>query len=138
MAIEFSHGLMMLLWGVGLPLLIWHRLARLSRAYVWFSLAFVLGSAVSHQLLGECVLTTLARASWQSAGGHPDALPFIVRFTNWVAGVRPSARAAVLVWQVAIALYCVAFLWGWRRLASSSARSGSSAGAEQDRPAGEC
>jgi hypothetical protein len=126
---------MMLLWGVGLPLLIWHRLARLSRAYVWFSLVFVLGSVVSHQLLGECVLTTLARVSWESAGGQPEAVPFIVRFTNWVAGVRPSARAAVLVWEVAIALYCVAFLWGWRRLASRSAPSRSTTRAEQDRPA---
>ena len=133
-AIEFSHGLMMLLWGVGLPLLIWHRLARLSRAYVWFSLVFVLGSVVSHQLLGECVLTTLARASWREAGGHVDAVPFIVRFTNGVAGIRPSTRIAVLVWEVAIALYCVAFLWGWRRLASGSARSRSITGTEH-RPA---
>ena len=122
LAVEFSHGLLMVLWGVGLPLLVWHRFPRLSRAYVCFSLAFVAVSVVSHQLLGECVLTTLARACWQLAGSPGDDVPFIVTFTNWVAGVSPDSRAAVLAWEFAIALYCMVFLWGgWRRFAGTSA-----------------
>lgn len=112
----------MVLWGVGLPLLVWHRFPRLSRAYVCFSLAFVAGSVLSHQLLGECVLTTLARTFWQLAGSPTGDVPFIVTFTNWVAGVSPDSRAAVLTWELAIALYCIVFLWGGgRHLAGNSA-----------------
>jgi hypothetical protein len=110
----------MVLWGLGLPLLFWHRFARLSRAYVGFSLVFIVGSVVSHVVLGECVLTTLARSSWQLAGRHTESVPFIVTFTNWVAGVRPGNRAAVLSWQLAIVLYCVALLWGSGRLPRKS------------------
>jgi len=115
-AVEFCHGLMMVLWGLGLPLLLWHRFERLSRLYMWLSLVFVAGSLVSHQLLGECVLTTLARQLWQSAGVATENVPFIVRFTNQVAQIRPSTRSAVLIWEAAILLYCVVFLWGRRRL----------------------
>ena len=114
--VEFGHGLMMVLWGLGLPLLLWHRFERLSRLYMWLSLVFVAGSLVSHQLLGECVLTTLARQLWQSAGVATDHVPFIVRFTNQVARIRPSTRGAVLIWEAAILIYCVAFLWGRNRL----------------------
>ena len=134
-AVEFSHGLVMVVWGLGLPLLLWHRFQRLSRLYMWLSLAFVGGSVVSHQLLGECVLTALARSLWQSAGVPADDVPFIVQLTNHVARIRPSARSAVLIWEAAIAIYCVAFLWGQRRLlqrspqtvepATESARGGS-------------
>jgi hypothetical protein len=119
--VEFSHGLLMVLWALGLPLLFWHRYARLSRAYVGFSLVFIIGSVVSHVVLGECVLTTVARASWQLAGRQTENVPFIVTFTNWVAGVRPGNRAAVLTWQVAIVMYCLASLWGSGRLARKSA-----------------
>jgi hypothetical protein len=121
LAVEFSHGLLMVLWGLGLPLLVWHRFARLSRAYVCFSLTFVAVSVVSHQLLGECVLTTVARTLWQSAGSPTESVPFIVTFTNWVAGFSPDSRAAVLIWEFAIALYGIVFLWsGWRRFSSKS------------------
>jgi hypothetical protein len=114
--IELIHGLLMLIWGLGLPLLVWRRFPRLRRGYSWFSLTFVGISLVSHALLGECVLTTWARALWQAGGGYAEKVPFIVTFTNRVAHVRPSTDAAVLVWEVAILLYCVLGLWGWRWL----------------------
>jgi len=121
--VEFSHGLMMIVWGLGLPLLIWHRFRRLSRLYMWLSLVFVGGSVLSHQLLGECVLTALARSLWQAAGVQTEDVPFVVQFTNQVARIRPSAKSAVLAWEAAIAVYCVAFLWG-RRLAQRSPQHG--------------
>jgi hypothetical protein len=116
-ALEFVHGALMVLWGLGLPLLLWHRFERLSRLYMWLSLVFVAGSLISHQLLGECVLTTLARELWQGAGMATDNVPFIVRFTNSVARIRPSTRSAVLIWEAAILIYCAAFLWGRKALA---------------------
>jgi hypothetical protein len=51
-----------------------------------------------------------------------DRVPFIVRFTNGVAGIRPSTRAAVLLWEGAIAIYCVALLYWWRRTSGSQGR----------------
>jgi len=119
-AVEFSHGLVMVLWGLGLPLLLWHRFQRLSRLYMWLSLAFVGGSVLSHQLLGECVLTALARWLWQRAGVPVEEVPFIVQLTNQIARIRPSARSAVLMWEAAIAIYCMGFLWGQKRLLQRS------------------
>ncbi|MEO8179929.1 MAG: hypothetical protein ABI895_13935 [Deltaproteobacteria bacterium] len=134
LAVELSHGLLMTLWGLGLPLLVWHRWQRVSRAYLWFSLAFVGGSLLSRWLLDGCFLTALAQSLWEAAGTPAERVPFIVRFTNKVAGIRPSTRAAVLIWQAGISIYCVSLLCGWRRLerkpearliGSSQARRGS-------------
>jgi hypothetical protein len=119
-AVELCHGLLMVVWGLGLPLLVWRRFERLSRAYGWFSLTFVLGSLLSRVVLGECVLTTVAHWLWQASGGHQEKVPFIVTFTNSVARIRPSNDAAVLIWEVAIALYILIGLWGWRSRAQSA------------------
>lgn len=108
------HGLLMVVWGLGLPLLVWRRSSRLSRAYVWFSLTFVLGSLLSQALLHQCVLTRLAHQLWEAGGEHAERVPFIVTFANTVARIRPSTDAAVLIWKVGIALYCVVALIGWR------------------------
>lgn len=75
LALELSHGLLMVVWALGLPLLVWHRLALLSRAYVGFSLVFVAGSVISHLTLGECVLTMLARAAWNIPALLPKTSP---------------------------------------------------------------
>lgn len=113
-SVELCHGLLMIAWGLGLPLLVWRRHPRLSHYYVRFSLVFVLGSLLSNVLLGGCVLTTLAHWLWEAGGGHAERVPFIVTFTNRVASIRPSNDAAVLIWEIAIATYCVVGLWGWR------------------------
>jgi hypothetical protein len=105
----------MLAWGLGLPLLVWRRWPRVRHAYVWFSLGFVLVSLASHLLLGECVLTLWAHSLWQATGEANQQVPFVVTFTNRIAGVRPSTDAAVLIWELAIAAYCVLGLWGWQR-----------------------
>jgi len=114
-AVDFTHALAMLAWGLGLPLLVWHRYERLSRAYMWFAIGFVVISVASNRILGECFLTTLARYFWQTAGGFRDGVPFTVLFANAVAGIRPTAREAVLAWEAAITLTSIGTLWCWRK-----------------------
>lgn len=113
--VEIVHALAMIVWGLGLPLLVWHRYERLVRAYMWFAIAFVTTSVVSNLVFGECFFTTLARHLWTAAGGFRDEVPFIVLFTNAVAGIRPSTRAAVLAWEVAIVATSIGTLWCWRK-----------------------
>jgi hypothetical protein len=115
MAIDWTHALVMIAWGVGLPLLVWHRFPRISRAYMWFAMSFVVLSVVSHEILGECFLTTLARAAWTSGGGFRERVPFTVLLTNAVAGIRPSTRAAVLAWEFAVFASSLGSLWCWHK-----------------------
>jgi hypothetical protein len=112
-AVDLVHAGSMLVWGLGLPLLFWHRFRRLSRAYVMFSAIFVLVSLGSHALLGECVLTTLARHLWLAGGGYRDGIPFTALLANAVAGIRPTQREVVLVWELAVLASSVGSLWCW-------------------------
>lgn len=105
----------MLLWGIGLPLLLWHRFPRLSRVYMKFAIGFVVISIVSQYLLGECVLTTLARALSRAGGGQRGSVPFMATLANTVAGIRPTQRGVVLVWEVAVLATSVGSLWCWHR-----------------------
>ena len=103
-AVDLAHALAMLVWGVGLPLLFWHRWPRLSRAYMVYSLVFVATSVSSQLLLGECFLTTVARDLAQ-ADSNPTVrhhTSFTVRLVEAVAGMRPSERTAVRLWELAI------------------------------------
>lgn len=115
MAVDVSHALIMVAWGLGLPLLVWHRFERLSHAYTLFAAVFVVSSVGSHWALGECLLTTLARSLWVASGGWRDQVPFTVVLTNTVAGIRPSTQSAVLVWEAAIFVTSVGGLWSWRK-----------------------
>ena len=115
--VDSVHGLAMIAWGLGLPLLFWHRWRRLTRAYVIYSVAFILISVGSHVLLGECLLTRLARELYD-AGHHPelrDQVSFIVRATEAVAGIRPNERWAVLVWEGALLIGSAGLLLHLRR-----------------------
>lgn len=110
-SVDLTHALLMLLWGIGLPLLYWNRYPRLSQAYEWFALAFVGGSVASHLAIGECFLTLLSRNLWEAAGGFRDRIPFVVLLVNAVARVRPSTRTAVLFWQGAVVVSALSVLW---------------------------
>ncbi|MEI9941887.1 MAG: hypothetical protein WDO69_32130 [Pseudomonadota bacterium] len=114
-SVDLTHAVSMLVWGLGLPLLVWHRFPRLSRAYMWFAAAFVVISLVSHGALGECVLTRIARELWRAGGGYRDGVPFVALLANSIAGLRPSNRQVVLVWEAAIFLTSVGGLWCWHR-----------------------
>lgn len=116
-AVDVLHAAAMILWVLGFPLLVWHGWPRWSRAYAWYSMVFVVLSQGSHWLLGECFLTTISRWLWQgvaASGKEPDVL-FTVRFVNFVAGIRPSERAAVLVWEFAVVVCSLGMLWYWHR-----------------------
>lgn len=115
MGLDVAHAVAMLVWGLGLPLLVWHRFERLSHLYTLFAALFVVLSVASHWTLGECFLTTLARSSWQASGGWRDAVPFTVVLANTVAGIRPSTQNAVLVWEAAILMTSLGSLWSWRK-----------------------
>lgn len=105
----------MLAWGLGMPLLFWHRLPKLSRAYMWFSMAFVVITVVSRAVLGECFLTTIARELWLAGGGFRDHVPFTVIATERIAGIRPTTREAVLFWEIAVFVTSAGGLWYWYR-----------------------
>lgn len=113
--VDLVHALSMLLWGVGLPLLLWHRFPRLSRAYMWFATGFVLISVVSHYFLGECLLTAVARWLWHAAGSARDGAPFMALLVNTIAGIRPTNRNVVHVWELAVLATSVGSLWCWAR-----------------------
>lgn len=114
-SVDLAHVLSMLLWGLGLPLLVRHHFPRLSRAYMWFAAAFVVISLASHGAWGECVLTRVARELWRRGGAYRDGIPFVALLVNSIAGLRPSNRLVVLLWEVAIFLTSVGGLWCWRR-----------------------
>ena len=113
--VDVAHALSMLVWGLGLPLLVWHRFPRLSRTYMWFAVVFVLISVGSHVLLGECVLTTAARFLWHASGRARDGAPFMTLLVNQLAGFRPNNRIIVLVWELAVFATSVGSLWCWAR-----------------------
>jgi hypothetical protein len=134
--VDVIHTLAMLVWGIGLPLLLWHRWPRLSRAYLWYALVFVVVSVGTHRLYGECFLTKLARDL--RALGDPNVLSdyasFSVRLVNFVAGIRPSERSAVLAWEFGLAISSVImlrYMYKSRRLErekqAQSVRAGTSA-----------
>lgn len=113
--VDLVHASSMLLWGLGLPLLVWHRFPRLSRGYMWFAATFVVITVASQEFLGECVLTSWARALWNAGGGYRDGTPFMARLANAIAGLRPSRRAIVLVWEIAVLLTSLGSLWCWHQ-----------------------
>ncbi len=114
-SVDALHAAGMLLWGLGLPLLVWHRFRRLSHAYMLYALVFVAVTLASHFLLGECVLTTLARKLWVHGGGYRDEIPFTALLANTVAGIRPDRREVVLLWEVAIFATSAGSVWCWLR-----------------------
>ena len=113
--VDLAHVSSMLVWGLGLPFLVWHRFPRLSRAYMWFAVGFVLISVGSHYVLGVCVLSTLARSLWRAAGSARDGAPFIGTLLQKVAGLHPSNRKIVLIWELAVLATSVGSLWCWAR-----------------------
>jgi hypothetical protein len=115
MAVDVTHAAAMLAWGLGLPLLFWHRFERLSHYYTIFAALFVITTVSSHLVLGECFLTRLARPLWLASGAMREAVPFTVVLTNTIAGIRPSARSAVLAWELAVLLTCFGSLWSWHK-----------------------
>ncbi len=117
-AVDVVHALAMLAWGVGLPLLFWHRWPALSRGYMVYSLVFIAASVASQLVLGECFLTTMARdfAEQGSNALLREKASFTVRVVETVAGLRPTERLAVRLWELAVFVTCMGMLVHmWRR-----------------------
>jgi hypothetical protein len=115
MSVDALHLAAMLVWGVGLPLLVWHRWPTLSRLYMWYSVTFVAVTVLSHQLFDECVLTTVARWLWHAAGVARDITPFTTIAVNTIASVSPSSRTIVLLWELGVLVSSLGSLWCWSR-----------------------
>lgn len=111
---DVLHALTMIVWALGLPLLVWHRWPRLTRAYSWFALAFIVASQLSHLVLGECFFTTLSRALW-TAAGNPVVGSFTTQLVSRIAGFRPTGREIVVAWETAIVVTSLALLWSAHR-----------------------
>ena len=123
--IDLLHAIAMVAWAAGLPLLVWRRHPRLSRAYAVYALAFVFVSQLSQWILGECFLTTLARWAWErqpAATAPPDVDEwFTVRLSRAVFGATPSHRAVVWLSEGSIVATAALALRALRRQRASSA-----------------
>ena len=115
MLVDLAHAAAMVAWGLGLPLLFWHRFERLSHFYTWFAALFVVSTVASRLALGECFLTTIARDLWYAAGGFREQVPFTVVLTNTVAGIRPTYRSVVVLWELAVLVTSLGSLWSWHK-----------------------
>jgi hypothetical protein len=114
-SVDFMHATLMVAWVVGLPLLFWHRWPRATRAYAAFAIAFVLVNVVSRAILGECVLTTIARACWERAPRPTDVRPisrewFTVRIAEAIFRLTPTHRSITIVSEALITVTAVGML----------------------------
>lgn len=123
--IDLVHALSMMAWALGLPLLVWRKHPRLTRAYAIYALSFVVVSQLSQWLLGECFLTTLARWAWESQppGTAPPDVDewFTVRLSHAVFGATPSHRAVVWVSELSVLATAALALRSLRHQRASSA-----------------
>jgi hypothetical protein len=101
-AIDLIHATLMAAWALGLPLLFWHRWPRLTRAYAIYAVVFVVVNLVSRAILGECFLTTLARACWRQGSAPASEEWFTVRLANAVFRFTPSHHAISAVAEILI------------------------------------
>ncbi len=101
--VDVIHALLMVAWVVTLPLLFTRRWPRARRAVSIFAVGFVVLNQGSRLVLGECVLTTIARHFWQQTSATPlagdPAEWFAVRLANAVFHMTPSRRSIVVVSQ---------------------------------------
>lgn len=124
-SVDVLHALFMVIWVLGLPLLFWHRFPRLTLAYAAYAVGFVVLNQLSELLLGECFLTSLARAAWQHAprAGGPHVEPetwFTVRLAEAVFHMTPSHHGIKLASMVLI--FVTALGVGFRGLVAFRAR----------------
>jgi hypothetical protein len=107
--VDLVHALLMAAWALGLPLLFWRRWPRATRAYAAYAIAFVVVNQLSQALLGECILTVVARALWEHAPAGADLGGagatdewFTVRLARAVFGLTPSHHAIKVASEVLI------------------------------------
>lgn len=110
--IDVLHALAMLFWILGLPLLFWHRLPRLTIGYACYAVVFIIINQISHYTLGECVLTTIARWFSQHSGQHASTEQwFSIRFAKLIFGLTPTHRDVKIAGELMIAVCAVGGLY---------------------------
>jgi hypothetical protein len=126
--VDVAHAALMAAWVLGLPMLFVRRWPAWTRAYCVYAIAFVAINLASRAFLGECFLTTLARACWQAAaarGGSHAPVPqewFTVRMAEAVFRLTPSHQGVKLVSEVLIFVTAIGVLVSWRRTAHGDSR----------------
>jgi len=118
--VDLLHALLMAAWVLGLPLLFWHRWPRATRAYALFAIVFVVANQLSRALLGECFLTTIARACWNRSGSAPadSSEWFTVRLAAAIFRLTPTHHAIKLATEALILIVAVGVLASLRFFAS--------------------
>lgn len=109
--VEFFHALVMVVWVGSLPFLFWHRWQKLSIFLALYNLFFVIANRVSHYILGECVLTRIAR----SVGGDQSNEFFTVKFSRMVFGFIPSNKSVTYVEQTLVVIVSIGVYLTLRR-----------------------
>jgi len=125
-AIDVAHALLMAAWVVGLPLLFWHRWPRATRAYALFAIAFVVINQASRMWLGECFLTTVARACWNQAAKSGASVSvseewFTVRLAEAIFSLTPTHRSIKIVSEALILATAIGVLVSLRHLPGARA-----------------
>jgi hypothetical protein len=118
-SVDVFHALVMILWIAGLPLLFWHRYPTLSKAYFWFALVFIVINQVSHYLLGQCILTSVASYCYSKAAGPSTNEWFSVRFAYFIFGLTPSHRGIKVATEILIAIAAMGGLYSMYRKKTS-------------------
>jgi hypothetical protein len=117
-AVDAVHAVFMIAQVGGLPLLFVHRWPRLTRAYGVYAIVFIVLSQASQYFLGECFLTTIARALWK-LGAVPGSVAspewFTVRFAEAVFHMTPSHKAITIIGEALILVTAIGILHTVRR-----------------------
>ncbi len=117
--VDLVHALLMAAWIGGLPLLFLHRWPRLTRAFGFYAVAFIVVSQISRWMLGECVFTTIARWCASSSSMPVSEEWFTVRLAQMIFRMTPSHRAVVWMSEGLILVTALGVLTShnklWRR-----------------------
>jgi hypothetical protein len=113
--VDAAHASFMAAWVLGLPLLFWRRWPRLTWAYAVYALVFIAINLASRALLGECFLTTIARACWQEAARAAGRAPvprewFTVRMAEAVFRLTPTHRGVKVASEALIFVTAIGVL----------------------------
>lgn len=106
LTIELIHASSMILFVLSIPAMFWHKWSMLSSVACVYAILFVVVNRLSHLILGECILTRMAR--W--AGGACDNEWFTVKVTRLVFGFIPSNKAVTYIEQAFVILVAVCVL----------------------------
>ena len=130
--VDLIHAASMVIWIGGLPLLFVRRWPRLSRAFALYAVLFVVVSQATQMMLGECFLTTIARAlekMGEAKGTYVDDGWFTQRVARSIFGLAPSRRAISITFDALVGVTALGAYLHWvhpriRPPAAPSARPG--------------